>query len=554
MNVSRTRTIAVIPARGNSKGIPRKNARLLAGRPLLAYSIQNALSCPLISAVVVSTEDDELANIATEEGALVIQRTPRLSGDDVTLDPVVHDAVVQAERSLGETFDCVVTLQPTSPLLTPATLRSAIEAFMASDKDSLISAVNRPRLSWSATEDGFSPDYPERVNRQWLPPHLVETGAFVVSKRAAITPASRLGEATTVFEMPGDEAVDIDETSDWLVCESVLRRKRIALRVDGHSALGMGHIYHCLTLAYRLVGHEVHFVTSRHHRQGVEVLLASNFPVQLVDDEAGFYEFLRGEEFDIVVVDCLDTSAEYVRRLKSIVSRVVTIEDLGDGAREADAVINALYEGAPESPNHFVGDRFVCLRDEFLGRRKNPFRDVVSSVVVLFGGTDPSNLTTRVYDIARRLKPSFPSIRFDFVLGPGYDSLNCQIESREEDLIFVHRSLKRVSSVMRFADLAITSQGRTVYELASLGVPAIVLAQNEREQLHTFAQMQNGFVNLGLGTSVSDESIERTFTWLVETSQVRRELRDLMSRYDLASGVDRVATIVLGEFVGKNGL
>jgi hypothetical protein len=74
-----------------------------------------------------------------------------------------------------------------------------------------------------------------------------------------------------------------------------------------------------------------------------------------------------------------------------------------------------------------------------------------------------------------------------------------------------------------------------------------VLAQNEREQLHKFAQMQNGFLNLGLGEEISVETIESTFKWLVETEQIRYEMRELMLKHDLKKGIDRVLEIILKE-------
>ena len=80
-----------------------------------------------------------------------------------------------------------------------------------------------------------------------------------------------------------------------------------------------------------------------------------------------------------------------------------------------------------------------------------------------------------------------------------------------------------------------------------MGVPAIVIAQNERELLHSFAQMDNGFINLGLGSRVSDEDILSTFEWLAKARTVRKEMRDLMLRNDLASGVHRVRQIILGD-------
>ena len=105
--------------------------------------------------------------------------------------------------------------------------------------------------------------------------------------------------------------------------------------------------------------------------------------------------------------------------------------------------------------------------------------------------------------------------------------------------------IKRVSDALSDADLAITSQGRTVYELAAMGVPAIVLAQNERETKHTFAQMHNGFLNLGMGNQVSDETLEKTFRFVVETPQIRAEMRNLMLSHDLRKGIERVKQLIL---------
>ena len=100
---------------------------------------------------------------------------------------------------------------------------------------------------------------------------------------------------------------------------------------------------------------------------------------------------------------------------------------------------------------------------------------------------------------------------------------------------------------MKNADIAFTSQGRTIYELAVLGVPSIVLAQNEREQLHTFAQMDNGFLNLGLGKDVSEEVIKNTFDWLVNTPYIRREMRELMLKNELKNGLKNEIKIILNE-------
>jgi CMP-N-acetylneuraminic acid synthetase/spore coat polysaccharide biosynthesis predicted glycosyltransferase SpsG len=539
--------LAVIPARGGSKGIPRKNVRLMNGKPLISYSINNAKSCKLITDIVVTTDDEEIIGIAKLYETDYIIRDAELAGDMVTLDPVVYDAVLQMEQKKNVKYDVVITLQATSPLLKGKTLNKAIGSFLVEGKDTYISAVNRPHLSWFKNENGYFPNYEQRLNRQQLPPNYLETGAFFITKREFVTPNSRIGQNISVFEVPEDESVDIDTTSDWTICENALRKKRIVFRADGYRKLGMGHIYHILTLAYNLTGHEVMLVTKEQYADGVSKIKASHMPYTLIKNNEDFFEFLKQWKADIVVNDCLDTDVEYIKILKTLVKRVITIEDLGEGGKYADAVINALYNEERPAANQYCGERYVCLRDEFLINNPKDFSDEVKNVLVIFGGTDPSNLTRKIYDIANKVNEHFPNIRFKFITGSGYEIENFNIFTQEDKKIYILNDVKRVSDYMKNADLAFTSQGRTVFELASLGIPSIVLAQNEREQQHTFAQMQNGFLNLGLGKDISAEAIESTFKWLVNTQQIRYEMRTLMLKHDLKKGIKRVIDIILME-------
>lgn len=539
--------LAVIPARGGSKGIPRKNVRLMNGKPLVAYAFQNAQNCPLVTDVVVTTDDEEVKSIAHIFGIQVLGRKEELAQDQVTLDPVVWDAVLQMEKQKNDRYDVVVTLQPTSPLLKSETLNRALEDFLADDKDSYISGVNQAHLSWGKDEKGYHPNYAKRLNRQQLPPHYVEAGAFLISRRSCMAKDSRLGEKISVYEIDPSEAVDIDTDQDWVVCEYALRKKKIVFRADGYRELGMGHIAHCLTLAYHMTGHEVMFVTNRKRQEGWQRLKDSFFPVHTIEGEKDFYEFLQDYHPDVVVNDCLNTTKEHIRQLKKLAKKVVTIEDLGEGAFYADAVVNALYNVGSPAPNHYVGADYVCLRDEFFIHRPKEFSENVQYVLCLFGGTDPSNLTGRIYRLAEQMQRENPEMEFHFITGSGYPAEENGIVSRPEQKIMVHRQVETVAEYMGKADFAFTSQGRTVFELASMGVPAVVLAQNEREQLHTFAQMENGFLNLGLGAKTEDETILSTFRWLTQTPQIRREMRELMLKNHLEKGTERVLDIILRE-------
>lgn len=539
--------LAVIPARGGSKGIPRKNVRILHGKPLISYAIENALACNSITDVAISSDDEEILSIANGYPVTTIKRDETLAKDSVTLDPVIYDAMLKMEDLKKYQYDIIITMQPTSPLLQSETLQKAILKFISDDKDSYISVVNRAHLTWSKSDGVYSPNYVERLNRQKLPPLYFETGAFFISRRESVTMTDRLGANVSVFEISEDEAADIDSPIDWQLCENSLNKKRIVFRCDGHKMLGMGHIYHCLTLAYYLIGHEIMFVTRQDCIEGVLKLQSSFMPLTLINSDEDFFDFLNEWKPDIVVNDCLDTNADYIKKIKTIVNRVVTIEDMGDGGKYADAVINALYQVNLQDPNYFFGYKYNCLRDEFISTQPKEVSETVKNVLVIFGGTDPSNLTGKIYSVVKDLHEIYSDVGFTFILGLGYDPKAHNIVTNADYNITVLQDVKRVSEYMRKADIAFTSNGRTVFELASLGIPSIVLAQNERELLHTFAQMSNGFVNLGTGKDVSCDTIKNTFKWLADVPQIRKEMHDIMLHSDLKKGVKRVANIILGD-------
>lgn len=539
--------IAIIPARGGSKGIPRKNVRLLGGQELISYAIANAKRVKGIDAVLVTSDDEEILEVSARCGAQTLLRDASLGKDLVTLDPVIYDALVRYEEKTGTHYDIVITMQATSPLLQASTLRRALELFLQSSYSSMLSVVNRAGLSWGKNAHGdMYPLYAERLNRQLLPAQYFETGGFLFSRRSSVTPQSRLGDCPGVFAVSEAEGIDIDTEYDWMLCEMILKRKRIVLRADGYRELGMGHIYHCLSLAYHMTGHEFMFVCKAQYQEGIAKIQENYMPLTVVRDDEEFFKFLSEYRPDIVVNDTLNTTKQYVSTLKTLVPRVVTIEDLGEGADEADAVINALYENDARS-HVYAGERYICLRDEYLVARPKPFSKQVESVLVLFGGSDPTNMTKKVYDLARRILPDLPGVRFTFITGPAYDAEKNGVVSRKEERIAVYGNVKRVSHFVAQADLAFSSQGRTAFELASMGVPSIIMAHNARELTHTFTKPQNGFLNLGLSKNVDEHKLEEAFYQLCYDEHKRYAMRKKMLAHDLRSGVQRVKNIILGE-------
>lgn len=532
--------LAVIPARGGSKGIPRKNVRLLNEKPLIYYAISNAKNSDFINDVYVSTDDDEITMISKKYESKIIERNPELGKDAVTLDPVIYEALQRIELQEDKKYDIIITMQATSPLLKKETLDKAIEYFISNNLDTLISVINKPHLSWTRDENNvIIPNYKKRLNRQQLPANYLETGSFVITKREYVTETSRFGKKVSVYEVSEEEAIDIDDYNDWILCENILKRKKIILRCDGYKEIGMGHIYHCLTLAYHLTGHDVLFVLNEKHEEGIKKIKESFFKYKTIKNDKDLMKLLKEEKADIIVNDCLDTSKEYIKELKKVVPKVVTIEDMGSGASEADLCINALYENQT-GENIVSGHKYVGLREEFLIAKELKPKKKVTNILVLFGGTDPSNLTKKIYNIA---KDYDKNITFTFITGIGYDALKNNIISTNN--IIVKNNVKNVSEYMEQSDIAITSQGRTVYELASIGVPSIVLAQNERELKHEFACEENGFINLGLGKNVSEETIEQEIKNLIKNYNKRKELNKKMLSQDLKRGLTREINLIL---------
>ena len=544
------KTLIVIPARGGSKRIPRKNVRIMCGKPLICYSIENAKALKeeygLDVDVAVSTDDEELGGIVLKRGVEVIARPKELATDKVTLDPVIYHAVCYMEEAKGYRYDTVITMQATSPTLKKETIASAIKFFDESSWDTLISATNKPHLSWGVKDGVITKNYEKRLNSQELPPNYLETGGFLITRRECVTSEGRIGEKINIFEISEDEAVDIDTYSDWVLCENILRRKKIMLRTVGKRKVGMGHVYRCLTLAYKLTGHDIIFAADTESDIGIEKIRESNFPVIAVEDDKAFEEVLKKERPDILINDILDTTDEYMIMVSKYAKRVVNFEDVGSGAKYADAVINALYEKGEKLHNEYYGSKYFCIRDEFLEERPKEFSEEVENIMIIFGGADPSDLTGRLYDICKLLNEKHPRINFHFLLGFAYPNAD-KIVTDEAHNIYVHTDAKRVSAIMSKMDLAVTSQGRTVYELASMGVPAIVLAQNEREAEHVFAGIQNGFINLGLGSKADAVTIISTIRWLITTPNVRREMRKLQLAKDFSKGHERVIRLILDD-------
>jgi CMP-N,N'-diacetyllegionaminic acid synthase len=227
-----TRTIATICARGGSKGLPRKNVLPFAGQPLIAHTVAHALACPGIDGVFVSTDDDEIAEVARAHGAQVPYRRPaELATDQAAKIPAIEHLVQHLEAG-GMSIDVVVDLQPTSPLRIPADIIGALAlAGQAPLVVSVCEPSHNPYYSLAEVQaDGTLAVSKSTgaARRQDVPAVWGLNGSIYVWQRAALRQAAQQGfwsVAMRPFPMPRDRSIDIDDAMDFAMAEWLLLQR-----------------------------------------------------------------------------------------------------------------------------------------------------------------------------------------------------------------------------------------------------------------------------------------------------------------------------------------
>lgn len=230
--------LAIIPARGGSKGLPRKNIRLLGGHPLLSYTIAHARATPEIDRIVVSTDDPMIARIAHECGAESVVRPPEISGDTATSESALVHTLDHLRDAEGYEPDLVVFLQATSPLRRPDDISTAIRTLRDEQADSLFSACPLHGFVWrrergNSQWQSFSYDHVHRPRRQDAPEDVIENGSIYVFRPWVLRElGNRLGGKIAVHYMDAAESVQVDEPADLELVEHLLSRRRAPASVN----------------------------------------------------------------------------------------------------------------------------------------------------------------------------------------------------------------------------------------------------------------------------------------------------------------------------------
>ncbi|MDE5832622.1 MAG: cytidine 5'-phosphate N-acetylneuraminic acid synthetase [Desulfovibrio sp.] len=529
------RRCVVIPAVKKNAVIPDQLVKKLAGVPLINRAIDTAKACVRGEDIYVFTDSEEIGLICERAGVRHVRNPAfRFKSYDIVSE------MGEFLAGLTGTYEDCVILRASCPLLTWVDIEDAWSAFKRKKTDCLITVRKIKQRLWRSGAETLDEAVAQAAVAAGQDEYVAETRALIIIRLAALGDR----EAKIMPWFLGERSIEILDYQDWWICERLLERRRVVFVVAGYPAIGMGHVYRALMLAHEISAHKIEFVCTRSSELGAAEIAARDYRVIRQGDE-NLAATVLGRRPDLVVNDFLNAPVNYMRALKEANVRTINFEDDGEGARLADLVINALYEDPDPPANVRCGPSYFCLRDEFLYATRNPLRPDVRVVLITFGGTDQRNFTLKVLNVIEPICRAF-GIAIRIVTGPGYahkERLEKRLAELENPLITFAWATNIMSRMMEGADLALSSAGRTVYELAHMRSPGIVFATHEREARHGFARARNGFAFAGLMDRVDDRKIRNIFLAMLKQKR-RARYWERQDRLSFAGNKQRVVGLM----------
>ena len=515
--------LLIIPAIKKNAVIPDQLIKKLNGITLIQRAINTARE--VTQDILIITDSEEISVIAERNNIrFYLNSTLILNSENIV--EKVKSILNNAE---GKN---IIIYRANTPLVNSVILKKAYSEFLLSSKCILTSVkiLDGQLLTYKNDFLKFSSNY-----------YFKELKSFFIFKN--------INESANYkpYVIEEEISIEIENYQDWWICEKVLQRKRIIFNVIGSLKIGMGHIYHSLALAHEITDHEVIFVCDERYEIAVATITSTDYKVITTKNITKTMLELKP---DLVITDIIKTDLRYIKTLIENNIKIVNFEDLGEGAKEADLVINELYDKPQLQGDNFLwGYEYLTLRDEFENATPHKFKDKLNSILITFGGTDQNNLTLvtlkSIINIA-----SNNNIKIYIVCGGGYlfkEALESYLNNHSYKNIELTYAIGIISKIMENTQIAFSSNGRTVYELADMNIVTIVVSHHKREDRHSFASLEKGFINLGVyDENRTKELIKISFEKLLFDYHYRKLLFLNIEQYKFRYNKKRVVNIILG--------
>lgn len=528
----------VVPAIKKSAIIPDQLVKKLNGITLIQRAINTSKEMANSKDCYVVTDSQEISLIC-QRNKINYYLKPELRIDN--LDIINELKFFINKRALE--YEYVILYRANTPLIQSEDILTAFKLFKK-DKhsDILITLKEEKHRVWK----GYGDNINNLIFNESKEHLYLEIKSFLIVKSSYIL--SNRSLPTIYPYVLNENAIEIESYQHWWICERLLRRKRILFVVTGNNELGMGHIYRALTVAHEIDHHEIIFLCTKDSELAAKSIAEKDYKT-LVQKKKLVQEVLDIKP-DLVINDILNTEEQYILELKENHIKVVNFEDLGTGSSHSDLTINELYDHPINTSNNICwGNSFLFLRDEFLDAGVNTFKEKIEEVLITFGGSDPNNYMLRVLKLILGVCKKH-NIIIQVVSGAGYihkEELENFIENSDyKDNIHFTYATGIISKIMEQCQIAISSNGRTVYELAHMNIISIILSHHDREATHDFAKEEHGFINLGVyKDKETDEKIKISFEKLVTDNEYRKSLFDKANQFNFLENKKKVIKMIM---------
>ena len=332
----------------------------------------------------------------------------------------------------------------------------------------------------------------------------------------------------------------------------IYNQLNIGINVGGYHEIGTGHIFRQIAMMEEMPYFNYFFFITKKHVLAKKVLDEELIEYILYENYLDLKKKILENKIDIVVNDILDTD----KKMMDILDNFFTLnyEDRGYGLTKANIVINDMYplKKFLSYENVYTGIDYTCMRRDLILYKISILNKKVKNIFISFGGSDPCNYTKLTLDIIKENKIN-KNCNIIVILGLGYKQDNDIYKNYNLENIKIFKNVKNMARLMSKADFALTSNGRTILELSYFQVPSISLAQNDREQTHIHAKLENGIIFMGQKNNFTKKDLLEKINILFDYN-TRKKLRDCMKdcREKLLNSNKKIWNLTLKKFINSS--